>query len=52
MKTDARLKDDVIEELRWDPQISDADAVGVGVNDGAVILSGQAPSYVEKMAAA
>jgi osmotically-inducible protein OsmY len=52
MKTDAQLKDDVIEELRWDPQISDADAVGVGVNDGAVILSGQAPSYVEKMAAA
>jgi osmotically-inducible protein OsmY len=40
MKTDAQLKDDVIEELRWDPQISDADAIGVGVKDGAVILSG------------
>ena len=52
MKTDAQLKDDVTEELRWDPQISDADVIGVGVKDGAVILSGQAPSYAEKMAAA
>ncbi len=52
MKTDAQLKDDVTEELRWDPQISDADAIGVAVQDGAVILSGQAPSYAEKMAAA
>ena len=52
MKTDAQLKDDVIEELRWDPQISDADAIGVGVKDGAVILSGHVPSYAEKSAAA
>jgi osmotically-inducible protein OsmY len=42
----------VIEELRWDPQISDADAIGVGVKDGAVILSGHVPSYAEKLAAA
>jgi osmotically-inducible protein OsmY len=52
MKTDAQLKDDVIEELRWDPQISDADAIGVGVKDGAMILFGHVPSYAEKMAAA
>ena len=52
MKTDAQLKDDVLEELRWDPQISDADAIGVGVKDGAVILSGHVPSYAEKLAAA
>ena len=51
MKTDAQLKDDVTEELRWDPQISDADAIGVGVKDGAVILSGHVPSYAEKLAA-
>jgi osmotically-inducible protein OsmY len=51
MKTDAQLKDDVTEELRWDPQISDADAIGVGVKDGAVILSGHVPSYGEKLAA-
>lgn len=52
MKTDAQIKDDVVEELRWDPQISDADAIGVAVRDGAVILSGHVPSYAEKMAAA
>jgi osmotically-inducible protein OsmY len=52
MKTDAQIKDDVVEELRWDPQISDADAIGVAVTDGAVILSGHVPSYAEKMAAA
>ena len=52
MKTDAQLKDDVTEELRWDPQISDADVIGAAVRDGAVILSGQAPRYAEKMAAA
>ena len=52
MKTDAQLKDDVLEELRWNPQISDADAIGVGVKDGAVILSGHVPSYAEKLAAA
>ena len=52
MKTDAQLKDDVLEELRWDPQVSDADAIGVGVKDGAVILSGHVPSYAEKLAAA
>jgi osmotically-inducible protein OsmY len=52
MKTDAQLKDDVIEELRWDPKISDADSIGVGVKDGAVILSGHVPSYAEKLAAA
>ena len=52
MKTDAQIKDDVTEELRWDPQISDADAIGVGVEDGAVTLSGKVPSYAEKLAAA
>jgi osmotically-inducible protein OsmY len=52
MKTDAQIKDDVTEELRWDPQLTDADAIGVAVKDGAVTLSGHVPSYAEKMAAA
>jgi osmotically-inducible protein OsmY len=52
MKTDAQIKDDVIEELRWDPQLTDADALGVAVKDGAVTLSGHVPSYAEKLAAA
>lgn len=34
MKTDSDIKDDVIRELRWDPQVSDPDAIGVAVKDG------------------
>jgi hypothetical protein len=30
VKTGAQLKDDVIGELRWDRQISDPEAIGVG----------------------
>ena len=52
MKNDAEIRDDVIEELRWDPQITDPDAIGVAVDDGAVTLTGKVPSYAEKLAAA
>jgi osmotically-inducible protein OsmY len=52
MKSDTEIKDDVTEELRWDPQISDPDAIGVAVSDGAVTLTGTLPSYAEKLAAA
>jgi osmotically-inducible protein OsmY len=40
MKTDAQIREDVILELRWDPQISDPEAIGVAVKDGAVTLTG------------
>jgi osmotically-inducible protein OsmY len=52
MKVDADIRDDVIDELRWDPQITDPDAIGVAVKDGAVTLTGTVPTYVEKLAAA
>ena len=52
VKSDAEIRDDVIDELRWDPQISDADAIGVAVQDGAVTLTGHVPSYAERLAAA
>jgi osmotically-inducible protein OsmY len=52
MKTDAQIRDDVIEELRWDPQITEPDAIGVAVVDGAVTLTGHASTYAEKLAAA
>ncbi len=52
MKSDDEIRDDVIDELRWDPQISAADAIGVAVQDGAVTLTGHVPSYAEKLAAA
>jgi osmotically-inducible protein OsmY len=52
VKSDSEIRDDVINELRWDPQISDADTIGVAVQDGAVTLTGHVPSYAEKLAAA
>ena len=52
MKSDSEIRDDVIEELLWEPRISDPAAVGVAVRDGAVTLTGSVPSYAEKLAAA
>jgi osmotically-inducible protein OsmY len=52
MKSDAEIKEDVIRELQWDPQVRDPDAIGVAVKDGAVVLMGHAPTYAEKLAAA
>ena len=52
MKTDSEIRDDVINELQWDPLITDPDAIGVAVQDGAVTLTGGVPSYAEKLAAA
>jgi osmotically-inducible protein OsmY len=51
MKSDSEIRDDVIDELRWEPRISDPDAIGVAVRDGAVTLTGSVPSYAEKLAA-
>lgn len=51
MKPDDEIRDDVIRELRWDPQISDPEAIGVAVTDGAVALTGHTSTYAEKMAA-
>jgi len=52
MKSDTEIRDDVINELQWDPQITNPDAIGVAVTDGAVTLTGQASTYAEKLAAA
>jgi osmotically-inducible protein OsmY len=52
MKTDAEIKEDVIRELQWDLQITDPDAIGVAVKDGAVTLTGHTPTYAEMLAAA
>ena len=52
MKTDAEIKEDVIRELRWDLQITDPEAIGVAVTDGAVTLTGHTPTYAEMLAAA
>jgi len=48
--TDRELKDEVMRELEWDPQVN-ATHIGVAVKDGAVTLTGHASSYAEKWAA-
>lgn len=50
MKTDKQLKQDVEEELEYDPSVDIAD-IGVEVNDRIVTLSGHPTSYAEKLAA-
>ena len=50
MKTDAQLKKDVIEELKWEPTVT-SDDINVATKDGVVTLSGTVPHYAEKRAA-
>lgn len=50
MNSDAKIRDDVIAELDFDPQI-DAAAIGVTVHDGIVTLSGHVPNFLQKLAA-
>jgi osmotically-inducible protein OsmY len=52
MVTDGEIRDDVTDELRWDPQLINPDGIGVAVTDGAVTLTGHVSSYAEKVAAA
>jgi osmotically-inducible protein OsmY len=47
MKTDSQLQKDVIDELRWDPSITEKE-IGVAVKDSVVTLTGSVPSYAEK----
>jgi osmotically-inducible protein OsmY len=51
MKADHEIRDDVIRELRGGPQLARPEAVGVAVQDGAVVLTGHASSDAEKLAA-
>ena len=44
MKSDSQIREEVIQELRWDPQVTDPDAIGVAVKDGAVTLTGTSAS--------
>ena len=49
-KTDLQLKQDVENELRWDPKINSAQ-IGVAVDKGAVSLMGSVDTYAQKWAA-
>ena len=48
MKTDRDLQKDVMDELRWEPDINETN-IGVAVKDGVVTLSGYVDSYIEKV---
>jgi osmotically-inducible protein OsmY len=50
MKTDAEIKNDVLDELAWRPNI-DETQIGVIVEDGVVTLSGVMNNYSKKLAA-
>lgn len=52
MKTDVELRNDVMEEIRWDPILGkEATQIGVAAHDGVVTLSGQVETYSKKLAA-
>jgi osmotically-inducible protein OsmY len=50
MKTDAEIQKDVMEELKWDPSVTEA-GIGVSAKDGVVTLSGYVENYPQKWAA-
>jgi osmotically-inducible protein OsmY len=52
MKTDSELQRDVMEEIKWDPQLKDiASQIGVTAKDGVITLSGIVNTYPKKLAA-
>jgi osmotically-inducible protein OsmY len=50
MKSDMELKQDVVNELKWEPSVNEAH-IGVSVKDGVVTLTGHVPSFAEKYGA-
>lgn len=49
-KTDSQIKQDVLNELKWDTRVDETD-IGVQVRDGVVTLVGSVPVYAKKLAA-
>ena len=50
MKIDSQLQRDVMDELRWEPQVDSAH-IGVTAKNGIVTLTGSVPNYSQKLAA-
>jgi osmotically-inducible protein OsmY len=50
MKTDEQIRQDVIDELTWEPTLKSSE-IGVAVKDGIVTLSGQVDTYTKKIEA-
>src|SRR5580698_7996775 len=47
MKTDSQLQQDVMAELKWEPQLNAAE-IGVSVKDGVITLTGTVDGYGKK----
>ncbi|MBW4706197.1 BON domain-containing protein [Roseobacter sp. YSTF-M11] len=50
MRTDEQIKDDILNEIDFDPRI-DSTEIGVTVHDGSVTLHGTVHNYLEELAA-
>jgi osmotically-inducible protein OsmY len=50
MKTDLQLQQDVLEELKFEPSIREAE-IGVAARDGVITLTGFVDTYVERFSA-
>lgn len=50
MKSDTQLQKDVMDELRWDPSVSEKE-IAIAVKDGVVTLGGYVQSFAQKRAA-
>jgi osmotically-inducible protein OsmY len=50
IRADARVKEDVLRELRWDTRVEETD-VGVETDEGVVTLTGTVTSYAKRVAA-
>jgi len=50
MKSNLQLQQRVAEALSWEPSV-DASHIGVAASDGVVTLTGQVPSFVERLEA-
>lgn len=50
MKTDLAIKEDVLDELQWQPNVDETE-IGVTVDQGVVTLTGTVESYTKKLAA-
>jgi osmotically-inducible protein OsmY len=50
MKTDSQLHKDIVDEMRWDPRVKEAE-IAVSAKDGVVTLTGVVDTYAQKYAA-
>ena len=50
MKTDNQIQKDVMDELKWQPELNSSE-IGVAVKNGVVTLSGEVDTYLKKLAA-